>query len=1507
MKKIIYLLLLTLVTANISIQAQITKKNNQSLQDSLSQKLKPISEKDLMLLSKIPELPLPAGFQARSIPYWVDNSTQPYMRPLFNQVGLECGQASGIGLNFTYEIDCKRNVPANVSQNQYPTHFAYDFLNGGGDAGISYYETWDILTHCGTPNVVDYGGMSYGGPSRWMTDYEKYYNGMHNRIAEVYSILANTPEGLTKMKNWIHNHLGQQEIGGVASFYAQYTSPSETLPPGTPCEGKYVITSLGGSPNHAMTIVGYNDSIRWDYNGDGHYTNNIDINGDGVVDMRDWEIGGVKIANTYGGINYWGDQGFSYLMYKTLADDLGSGGIWGHSVNVLDVKTIDNPQLTMKIKIKHTSRNKIKVLPGVSANLSATQPDHILNLPIFNFQGGNLYMQGGSTEADKTIEFGLDITPLLKYINSGETSKFFLQVVEDDPSNEGSGEILQFAVIDYTNGANTINCSTVPTPITPNGITTLSINAAITFDKPVITTDTLPQATVYQPYAYQMESSGGSEPNRWSIKHDYSQTNGTEAFPMINGSQLTLNSKDFVEKDLDFEFPFYGKNYSKVYLHADGYLMFDDQIFPWPYITMESIMFRNTRNISPFMCKVITMNSGDGIWYEGDQNGATFRWKTSIYSQPSTNKVNFAVKIFPSGEIKYYYGDILIPDYEQKNIGISEGDDDNYVWCLSSDSIPPLANRTIDFLPNPYPVEMNISTNGSFNGTPLQPYSNTNIKFAVTDNNFIQVTKVLPFIVKGIMIDYTVNSGGNNIIEYDENPQLTIQLQNMGFDTLTNAVLTLSSPDPYVTLTDSIENVGILATGQTLTLNNALGFHVSGNVPDQYPLNLIITITSQQLTIQRPVSLTAFAPKIQAGQLTIIDGQNGSLDPGETADIVINLKNTGGAKATNLNALLSCVDPNITINSSTFNLDTLYTGTSKNLIFNVTVSANAPIGYNLPLNLAVTADYGYNAMDIVSVIIGLVGENFESGTFQSYDWQFGSDADWVIDNTNFYEGQYSAKSGLIDHAQESSLFLTLNITANGDISFYKKVSCENDPNGTNYDWLGFYIDNNLKNKWDGEVNWSQEVYAVTAGQHTFKWVYHKDGSVSNGSDCGWVDYIVFPPLVPPGRTLSGSIQYPNSAHTPLNNVLLNLKNSSGITVATTLTNQTGNYTFIGLPDGAYTLHPSTTKSWGGVSAADVLLYKKHIAFISSLSGIFLASGDVNVSGDLTASDILIIRKRIATILNSFPSGDWLFNNAPITINGSNVVYNFDGLVYGDANGTFVPSLTKNIENPLPAITDVFKNQPASLLVIEQGKLQGDKIIFPVVANNVNNLGSFQFSINYDPSKFIFAGISDWFSGNESATVGQPEAGKLTFVWTADDQGISLNNTKLFNLIFSPLSGDESSISWSDSPTPREFGDFDGNLFMPNFIDGKAATSIINSEDASIIIYPNPCQGQFTIETIGSMDNIKTVKIRNGVGSLVFEKQNILNKIISVNGLSKGIYAVEIQTANGYFVRKMVVN
>ncbi len=152
----------------------------------------------------------------------------------------------------------------------------------------------------------------------------------------------------------------------------------------------------------------------------------------------------------------------------------------------------------------------------------------------------------------------------------------------------------------------------------------------------------------------------------------------------------------------------------------------------------------------------------------------------------------------------------------------------------------------------------------------------------------------------------------------------------------------------------------------------------------------------------------------------------------------------------------------------------------------------------------------------------------------------------------------------------------------------------------------------------------------------------------------------------------GTLRYANASNTPLNNVTVNLMNSSATVVATTATSMSGNYSFGMVANGDYTLQVISPKPWGGVSATDVLAYRKHIANITPLSGIFLASGDVNASGSLTASDVLLIGKRIAMVTTSFPAGDWLYDCVPVTVNGSSVVEDFNGLIYGDANGSYTP-------------------------------------------------------------------------------------------------------------------------------------------------------------------------------------------------------------------------------------------
>jgi carboxypeptidase T len=133
--------------------------------------------------------------------------------------------------------------------------------------------------------------------------------------------------------------------------------------------------------------------------------------------------------------------------------------------------------------------------------------------------------------------------------------------------------------------------------------------------------------------------------------------------------------------------------------------------------------------------------------------------------------------------------------------------------------------------------------------------------------------------------------------------------------------------------------------------------------------------------------------------------------------------------------------------------------------------------------------------------------SFNAGVFPP-GWTFAGNANWFIDNSTSWDGEYSARSGAIGNNQSSQVLYTMETASAGMISFYRKVSSE-----ANYDYLKFYINNNLMGQWSGEQNWAEVSYPVSAGVNTFKWVYEKDAWLSTGQDCAWIDYIIFPPAI----------------------------------------------------------------------------------------------------------------------------------------------------------------------------------------------------------------------------------------------------------------------------------------------------------------------------------------------------------------------------------------------------------
>ena len=168
----------------------------------------------------------------------------------------------------------------------------------------------------------------------------------------------------------------------------------------------------------------------------------------------------------------------------------------------------------------------------------------------------------------------------------------------------------------------------------------------------------------------------------------------------------------------------------------------------------------------------------------------------------------------------------------------------------------------------------------------------------------------------------------------------------------------------------------------------------------------------------------------------------------------------------------------------------------QNLLTSITIALLISIGLN-PL----FSQENISGTKSVSI------EDWETGDFSQYEWEFGGNADWTITDQDPYEGIYSAQSGFITDNQTSSLSLDYEVYAEDTLSFWLKVSSEN-----NYDYLRFSVDGNELDSWAGTVAWQQAFYVISAGTHTFTWEYDKDYSVSTGSDACWIDYIVFPPM-----------------------------------------------------------------------------------------------------------------------------------------------------------------------------------------------------------------------------------------------------------------------------------------------------------------------------------------------------------------------------------------------------------
>jgi hypothetical protein len=386
-----------------------------------------------------------------------------------------------------------------------------------------------------------------------------------------------------------------------------------------------------------------------------------------------------------------------------------------------------------------------------------------------------------------------------------------------------------------------------------------------------------------------------------------------------------------------------------------------------------------------------------------------------------------------------------------------------------------------------------------------------NAKLVISAQNYIPVMADIQVVPNDgayiVFDDMTVATSGNNSLDYNSSSALTVDINNVGSETAQNLNVVLRSLNPYITVTDSTETVDAVVANQIYSLVNAFSVTAAENCPDteQALMQLIIT-DGQEHSWTTSFRITLNAPVIATGAMSINDSQgnnNGRLDPGETIILSIPIQNTGHAVSANGLVNYASTNPQVVIENTNNNLNALGVNESVNLDLTITASAELPTGSST--NIGIFTQFGQIInQSSYFLAVGLKIESFESGDFTAYPWTH-STTQWTIVNVDAFDGTYAAKS--TNTANSSSSFISVVDTAStaGVIKFAYKVSSE-----ASYDKLKFYIDGVEKNAWSGDVPWTEAEYNVTAGVHTYKWEYSKDISVNSGSDCAWVDKIIFP-------------------------------------------------------------------------------------------------------------------------------------------------------------------------------------------------------------------------------------------------------------------------------------------------------------------------------------------------------------------------------------------------------------
>lgn len=274
-----------------------------------------------------------------------------------------------------------------------------------------------------------------------------------------------------------------------------------------------------------------------------------------------------------------------------------------------------------------------------------------------------------------------------------------------------------------------------------------------------------------------------------------------------------------------------------------------------------------------------------------------------------------------------------------------------------------------------------------------------------------------PFV---LMDSYSViDSSGNNDgkVDFGEVISLDVVLKNLSDSSeALNIRDSLSEEDAFISIEDSLQDYGNLKPHSDSLIKGAFSFKVSDSIADQHNVGFLMDITAEDTSgtgynWQSKFNITVNAPKLEIKNLTIDDKSFGDgdsiLEPGEKADLLVTVQNTGHSEVTSLNGSLTSNASDLTINKGSDSSDSLLPSSEVNFTFNVQASETTVVGTKV--NLQIDASGGNKSQYVTSankeIVIGrvpvyLINEVSSVNTCWAYFYDSGDETNNYSNNEN---------------------------------------------------------------------------------------------------------------------------------------------------------------------------------------------------------------------------------------------------------------------------------------------------------------------------------------------------------------------------------------------------------------------------------------------------------------------------------------------------------------------------